>query len=765
MDYQAIDSFMKRNGLDKDPAFENLHFLNEPIPATKQKTILGLYFPEGSELHHQYGELPPSTIILPEDADTSTLLHELGHRHGHYYHNDISEPYAEEYRKLHEGQIKIREPAMRVKEDTVCDYCPDSKNGRQNCPWCEYGKTAIPKEKKTWANVGRVAARQGESRVAASESGVSFVVNGQDGIPAIAVGATVSAVLWVQNIDTVPHRLTYVVDRRYDGTLVGEGENININPGQYLNFQMSTFTMTKDDTGGLDYTIFMDGVQDTSGIWSFQVAGKPIVAFTINGVPALPGVTIRAGTTVSTDMTVKNIDTQLHNIRVSLYEGVGQAYLTLITNPPVGYNGGPSYSGTAYNNLGGVAAGQTSDAGVIKNFTMPNTDDSLSYGVWVDGILVETGSVPITVQAALPTQYTNISSLIANSAEYVNSVVTFTFKIVNITSSPIQVQALAQLNYNGGTIDAVIVNPSVPLAAGASQTFTGTFTMPGADGTLVVTSTVLSGGVYQQDQQATQLISLAAAGTPTLTLAAASINQGQSLSFTISGFLPLTQVDIVVNGTIANEHVSVEADASGNGSGTITPGDVAGDYTIQAVGLNGSSPAVAFTIIWVMPAGFTSVMSTTYPAQKTYSGPAQKIIGQFTFLPANWPGAKWYINKFFDQKLAAQITKAGDQPLTMELYENGFSYIVIFTASYSAPASRVAAQFDPLSAAAIIAASIALIVIGILITVTIISIIHFIEKAPAAAIATGLIILGIAGVAVVGLAIYKGTSVKKAVTG
>jgi hypothetical protein len=764
MDYQAIDTFMKKNGLDKDPAFENLHFLNEPIPSAKNRTILGLYFPEGSEPHHEYGFLPPSTIVLPEDADTSTLLHELGHRHGHFYHNDISEPYAEEYRKLHEGQMKIREPAMRTKEDSVCDYCQDSKNGRQNCPWCEYGKTAIPKEKKSWAKVGQVAAREAQSRVAASESGTSFVVNGQDGIPAIAVGATVSAVLWVQNIDTVAHRLTYVVQRGYDGTLLGEGENISINPGQYLSFQMNTFTMSINDTIGLDYTIFMDGVQDSSGTWSFQVAGKPVVAFTINGVPALPGVTIRAGSTVSTDMTVKNIDSQLHNIRVSLYEGVGQSYLTLIASTkdsPLGYNGGPSYIGTYYNNLGGVAAGQTSDAGVIKNFTMPNTDDSLSYGVWVDGIQVETGSVPITVQAALPTQYTNISSLIANTAEYVNSVVTFTFTIVNTTASPIQVQATAQF----GTIDATIVNPTAPLAAGASKTFTGTFTMPAADGTLVVTSSVQVNGTYQQDKQATQLISLVAVGTPTLTLAATSINQGQSLSFTISGFLPLTQVNVVVNGTIANEHVSVEADASGNGSGTITPGDVAGDYTIQAVGINGSSPAVAFTIVWVMPAGFTQVMSTTYPAQKTYSGPAQKVIGQFTFLPANWPGAKWYINKFFDQKMADEITKAGDQPLTMELYENGFSYIIIFTASYSAPAARVAAQFDPLSAAAIIAACIALIVIGILITVTIISITHFIEKAPAAAIATGLIILGIAGVAVVGLAIYKGTSVKKAITG
>ena len=38
---------MKGTGLANDPAFENLHFLNEPIPPMEKKTILGLYFPEG----------------------------------------------------------------------------------------------------------------------------------------------------------------------------------------------------------------------------------------------------------------------------------------------------------------------------------------------------------------------------------------------------------------------------------------------------------------------------------------------------------------------------------------------------------------------------------------------------------------------------------------------------------------------------------------------------------------------------------------------
>ena len=91
MDFQTIDNYMKGTGLANDPAFDNLHFLNEPIPPMEKKTILGLYFPEGEEPQNQYGYLPPSTIILPPDADFETLRHELGHRHGHYYYGDISE--------------------------------------------------------------------------------------------------------------------------------------------------------------------------------------------------------------------------------------------------------------------------------------------------------------------------------------------------------------------------------------------------------------------------------------------------------------------------------------------------------------------------------------------------------------------------------------------------------------------------------------------------------------------------------------------------
>lgn len=89
MDYSKIDSIMVNKGIAADPAFDALHFLVETIPSFNG-CPLGLYYPD------------TATIILPPDGTTSALLHELGHRHGHYYYSDLSEGYAENYRKSFE---------------------------------------------------------------------------------------------------------------------------------------------------------------------------------------------------------------------------------------------------------------------------------------------------------------------------------------------------------------------------------------------------------------------------------------------------------------------------------------------------------------------------------------------------------------------------------------------------------------------------------------------------------------------------------------
>lgn len=142
MNYSDIDSFMKKSGLDKEPAFDYLHIMTSDIKPTPTSRILGLYFPEGDP-HGEFGYLPPSTTVLPPNVDTSTLLHELGHRHGHYYFNDISEPYAEEYRMAHERKLGV---AMRkierrpVSRGDICDQCEQNKLGRSKiCMHCDYG--------------------------------------------------------------------------------------------------------------------------------------------------------------------------------------------------------------------------------------------------------------------------------------------------------------------------------------------------------------------------------------------------------------------------------------------------------------------------------------------------------------------------------------------------------------------------------------------------------------------------------------------------
>lgn len=85
MTYEDIFAVMVNMGLLEEPAFQNLTFVIEPIPCD-DGCALGLYDPN-------YG-----VIILPPQFLEATLIHELGHRHGHYYFGDLSEEHAEAFR-------------------------------------------------------------------------------------------------------------------------------------------------------------------------------------------------------------------------------------------------------------------------------------------------------------------------------------------------------------------------------------------------------------------------------------------------------------------------------------------------------------------------------------------------------------------------------------------------------------------------------------------------------------------------------------------
>lgn len=89
MEYQMIDSVLAKKSLATDPAFDDLVISIKPIPSFNG-CPLGLYYPD------------TGTIVLPPDALEPALLHELGHRHGHYYYGDLSEGYAEDFRKIYQ---------------------------------------------------------------------------------------------------------------------------------------------------------------------------------------------------------------------------------------------------------------------------------------------------------------------------------------------------------------------------------------------------------------------------------------------------------------------------------------------------------------------------------------------------------------------------------------------------------------------------------------------------------------------------------------
>lgn len=163
-----------------------------------------------------------------------------------------------------------------------------------------------------------------------------------------------------------------------------------------------------------------------------------------------------------------------------------------------------------------------------------------------------------------------------------------------------------------------------------------------------------------------------------------------------------------------------------------------------------------------IPSNFKLVESVVYPDGKTYSGPAERCMATFSFYPINWPGANWFIDHLIAKHMADKLSAAGAKPLTFKLYEDGFDYIMVIEAAK--PVVQLAVGIVQIAWSTIVLAALilaALIVIFFIIKVTE----DFIYKTPGAAIGAGLIALGIAGLLVIGLAIYKGSSIKGAITG
>ncbi len=163
-----------------------------------------------------------------------------------------------------------------------------------------------------------------------------------------------------------------------------------------------------------------------------------------------------------------------------------------------------------------------------------------------------------------------------------------------------------------------------------------------------------------------------------------------------------------------------------------------------------------------IPSNYKLVENVTYPDGKTYTGEAERCLATFSFFPANWPGATWFIDSLIAKHMANKLSAAGARPLTFKLYESGFDYIMVIEAAKPVvpnAAGAIQIAWSVIVLAALILA--ALIVIFFTIKVTE----DFIYKTPGPAIKTGYIVLGAGALIVLGLVVYKGSSVKEAVTG
>jgi len=86
MNYTDIDDAIKSIGMGQDQALKDTKYVIEDIPCDCEGCPLGLY------------DSDRNIIILPPNMTKAALIHEIGHRIGHFYANDLSEEFAEGFR-------------------------------------------------------------------------------------------------------------------------------------------------------------------------------------------------------------------------------------------------------------------------------------------------------------------------------------------------------------------------------------------------------------------------------------------------------------------------------------------------------------------------------------------------------------------------------------------------------------------------------------------------------------------------------------------
>jgi len=364
--------------------------------------------------------------------------------------------------------------------------------------------------------------------------------------------------------------------------------------------------------------------------------------------------------------------------------------------------------------------------------------------------------------------YTDIVSIDAPSSAASGETVQVTVKIKNTYSAAIGVACVGVRDTTDRFIDWLSYN----IPAGSTHSFTGSFIMPSKSCTIHVYSYWYGAdSVWHSDDEDSKNVSLAAVwvkvAEKSLTISPAEQPsvwvQVASKSLTIS---PAEQPSVWLK--VAEKSL------------TVSPTEEVEEWLKVAEKSLSISPAPETPEGWSqlaeatlhvepgfeIPEGYELVDEKIYPDGETYSGPAQRCVATFTFLPANWPGSKWFIDKLFSGKISSKLKEQEAKPLTYRLYEKGWSYYIVIEATVPATSGIGRAARAYVAAFPWAAVIIGALILAIIITIAVIIIKteDFLYKSPGAAkeiTKWGLIALGIASVIVIGIAVAKGGGKKK----
>ncbi len=137
MDYNRFGQILVKYGIEREPAWDDLQVLIAQLPPMKQNP-LGLYYPDGDPAL----DVPPNCLWVPPDSDDDTVLHELGHRFGHYYYDDLTEPFAEKYRYKYKPPVAMYLGHGRYTHRCPCCYTGDQVNNNWLIPVLGVGALA-----------------------------------------------------------------------------------------------------------------------------------------------------------------------------------------------------------------------------------------------------------------------------------------------------------------------------------------------------------------------------------------------------------------------------------------------------------------------------------------------------------------------------------------------------------------------------------------------------------------------------------------------